>query len=457
MSTKVEILTARNAILASAAVLVLSVVGTCLSMLRPPDSGGIARDSYGVRDDGFRALTELLEEVGIEVSRSVSPPEPRQGSRGTLVMIDPNPQLVDVAPKYLHALQEWIKGGGRLVITPSRSRSAFSQSGRVPKDEADVEGIFEALDINSIVSLGDPSEAFIEEDFSDPNSPLNAASGTEDINDEKSQLSKSWDEWMKGRAPSRDVTATLEGSLASIEGIHRLAVPGESFQTLNGKDSQLRGAVRCPDKEGNLHLLVAVIKRGAGEIVVVSEPAMLSNRLIAKADNSVLSVNLIAPAGEPVTFDEFYHGLAVRGNPLFLLTRLGFAMVTLCLLLLIGLWTWRSAVFLGSPLADIEPSRRDIREYVSAMAEFFSRGRGSRTLIVHEVRDGVLREICNELRLPIDTLDTDKITTLLARRDRSRAERLRGIVREVDAHLAESGEYSRSEFLPHLQRLANCL
>jgi hypothetical protein len=131
--------------------------------------------------------------------------------------------------------------------------------------------------------------------------------------------------------------------------------------------------------------------------------------------------------------------------------------VTIGLLLLVGALAWRAAVFLGPPLGDTQTKRRDIGEYVLAMGEFFSRGEGSRRFIVHELRDGVLRQICRELRLPMDTLDVEKITAALARRDRSRAELLAATIRDVDADLALRGDYPRSSFLPVMQRLANCL
>ena len=67
--------------------------------------------------------------------------------------------------------------------------------------------------------------------------------------------------------------------------------------------------------------------RGKGEIVIVSDPRLLANALLAKADNSVLAVNLLAPHGETVVLDEFYHGLSVRGNALYLFTRPGYAAV----------------------------------------------------------------------------------------------------------------------------------
>jgi hypothetical protein len=272
-----------------------------------------------------------------------------------------------------------------------------------------------------------------------------------------------WDAWnARNRQPAdpRDNPVSLNGSLAPLgQQVRQLALPFEGARTLVAESDDLAGSLTCPGEDAGSEpqLLVAVLRQGAGEIVVVADPAIFTNRLIARADNSVLAVNLLSPERQDVVFDEFYHGLAVRGNPLYLLTRPGFAAVTIGLLLLVGALAWRAAVFLGPPLGDTQTKRRDIGEYVLAMGDFFSRGRDSRRFIVHELRDGVLRQVCRELRLPMDTLDVDAITSALARRDRSRAERLATTIREVDADLALRGDYPRSSFLPVMQRLANCL
>jgi hypothetical protein len=445
-----NLLSARNLILASAAVLVLSVLGMCISMLRPVDSDGLARDSYGTRDGGYRALVDILEELGIKASRSVSPPQPDPDDRHTLVMLDPNARLVAVGPKYAQALRKWVEAGGRIVVTPSISRGlAPWMSNNSSEDDAAVD-ILDALGLGEQVSAGVGSNADPEADSAKVNGPSGDIFSDED-----------WPLW-DGRpsAPPRETGVMLTGTLAPLkEHVREIAIPGDSIRTLIAKPKDLAGSLTYPsaEKNGDPHLLVAVFKRGAGEIVVIADPGVMSNQLIARSDNSVLAVNLLSPRGDDVVFDEFYHGLAVRGNPFYLLTRRGFAAATIGLLLVIGTLAWRLAVFLGPPLADSKAKRRDIGEYVSAMAAFFSGGRDSRRFIVQEVRDGVLRQICREVRLPMDTLDVETIMAALSRHDRNRAERLAAAIREADTGLSARGDYPQSGFLPIMQRLASCL
>jgi hypothetical protein len=105
----------------------------------------------------------------------------------------------------------------------------------------------------------------------------------------------------------------------------------------------------------------------------------------------------------------------------------------------------------------VEKSRRDIQEYVSAMGSFFARGSGHRRFLVHEVRDGVLRHICDELHLPPHTTNAEAIVTALTRRNPQRGSALESILRDVDTQLAVAGEYPKSVFLSSVQRLAGCL
>ena len=188
-----------------------------------------------------------------------------------------------------------------------------------------------------------------------------------------------------------------------------IAVPGDKLATLERRRGRARwrayrfamrtATITCSSRRSN-----AALARSSWSASRNCSPTSL----LAKADNSVLAARLLAPKGRASSFDEFYHGLAVRGNPLYLLTRPGFAAVTLGILLGVGVWTWRQAVFLGPPLVDPEPSRRDIGEYIDAMGDFFRRGPGHRRFLVREVRDGVLQQLCQELKLPPDKLDVTR-------------------------------------------------
>ena len=265
---------------------------------------------------------------------------------------------------------------------------------------------------------------------------------------------------LSGPAPALvEVSVDVQGDLESLAAdVNRLIIPAESIATLAiSEETPVVGRLLWTDNDRDSQTLLARFPRGRGEILVVSDPQLLANRLLAGADNSVLAVRLLSPAGGAVRFDEFYHGLGVRGSPLYLLTRLPYAIVAMGLLLLLAVWSWRKAVFLGPPLPDVEANRRDISEYITAMGRFFAVGGSGRARLVQQVRDGVLRQISDEVRLPPDTDDLERIAASLARRDIRRGEMLLEATRAVDNELQSRRHWSEVHTLDAMQRMTDCL
>jgi hypothetical protein len=448
-----DLLTARNAILVAAVILVFSLVWECIAMLRPNDSGGLGRDSYGTRADGLRGLYETLEELRIPVRRNLTPPRGDIEHQPTFALLGPNSMLVHHEPTYLKAILEWVDQGGRLVIAPSQG-NGFS-----PMDFGfSNHDIFELLEIDDFVELS-------EEPASDSAASAAATPGGRKARprrrreyDEDKDEDDLWNVWNNETVASREIKVKATGSLADLASdVTRIAAPGKEFATLLPGSKEPAGTLKYTDAYGDESLLAAVIPRGKGEIIVISDPRLFGNVHLAKADNSILAAQLLSPRGEGVDFDEYYHGLAVRGNSLYLLTRPGFAAATVGILAVIGIVAWRAAVFLGPPLPDVEHSRRDIQEYIHAMGAFFSRGPGHKRFILRETRDGVLRELCQQLHLPPYTADTEKIAAALERRFPTRAAELRKALAQVDDLLTRARSLPKSEFLSAVQRLAGCL
>jgi hypothetical protein len=436
-------LTARNAILLTVGILVITLIWACAKMLRPNDSGGMADDTFGTHGSGFRALYETLEELNVPITRRIAPPTPDSDAR-SIVLLGPDPRLVQFEPKYLLSLIAWVEQGGRLVVAPTHlvDRSHRDDFDDIPGEP----DILKLLALNDEVSL-------IEK-----HPPTDSYSRQHSRFDRSDDYVRGFREaWSYTPPPSNIVDVELSGSFPQLTpNVFKLALPGEQFGVLTPGKNKLAGTLRTKSNDDEL-LLAALIKRGKGEIIVLSDPALLSNRLLANADNSVLAADLLAPRGGLVSFDEYYHGLAVRGNPLYLLTRPGFAAVAAAILLVIAMLAWRAAVFLGPPLADVHRSRRDIQEYIRAMAAFFTRGPGHRRFLAREVRDGVLHEICEQLNLPPHTANVEVIASALARRSPQKADVLRRTVADIDRELADSTEFPNSTYIPSIQKLAACL
>ncbi|MEZ6051056.1 MAG: DUF4350 domain-containing protein [Planctomycetaceae bacterium] len=456
-------LSVRNVILAASLLLIVSLLASVLTMLQTPDSGGLGNDTFGTRGQGYRGLFEILAELGTETSRSLAPPDGSSLSDETFVLLGPNPQLAGFEPSYLHRLREWIDQGGRLVVAP-RDFDLMSGASLMNLDELPPT-VLESLGLTQVqlsYAGSTPHENRRPNFERDRSAEAVAREIFEDLT---------------GPPPALiEVSVEVDDELAPhIGNVTRLQIPEESLATLiigeeteseeqDGVSSADRedppvaaGRLFWTDEDNEQHTLVARFVHGKGEIIVVSDPQLFANRLIAGADNSILAVNLLSPDGRPVSFDEFYHGLGVRGSPLYLLTRMSYATVTLGLLFFLGVWTWREAVFLGPPLADTEASRRDISEYIDAMGRFFSVGSSGRGRLVEQVRDGVLRQISNEAGLPPDAGDVEHIASVIARRDIHRSEMLLESIRSVDTALQTRRHWSESQTLDAMQRMTDCL
>lgn len=437
----------RSIILLAVLIVLLSVTIGALSMLQPPDSGGMGGDTYGTRAHGFRALFEILSELDVPVRRRLRPPAAAMPTGSTLVFLAPHPNLVGVEPAYLQALHDWVRLGGRIVVAPPHV-GLDSHEDHLAGGE--LRGVLEVLDLpgvrTNVLNLGAADNT---------SGRAGTSRRSADLRDIPDAILGAW---TKQATPIETVEVEPTGSLAELQGtVDRLAVPGASLATIAFSSEEPSGTVRYTGEDDAEHHLVAQFRRGEGEIIVVGDPHLLTNRFIARAKNSVLAAHLLAPAGQTVVFDEFYHGLSVRGNPLYLLTRPGYATVVIAVLLLIAAWTWREAVFLGPPLPDVRTPRRDVREYVDAMSRFFHRGKKTRPFLLREVRDGVLNQLCQQVGLPPEVHDKDAIIAAIARREPDRAKRIEQALAEVDDHLAHSQHWSESKTYHAMQRITACL
>src|ERR1700683_5508407 len=105
-------LNARNVVVALIVVVVVSILGACLSFLQSPAGNGLGGDSYGVHGYGFRGLFEILEELHVPVERATLPPDRLLNRDVTLTLLRPNADLTSTEPAYLRSVAEWVRQGG---------------------------------------------------------------------------------------------------------------------------------------------------------------------------------------------------------------------------------------------------------------------------------------------------------------------------------------------------------
>jgi hypothetical protein len=111
-------LTARNVIVAIFTVAAVSLVAGLIQLAMPPDSGGRGGDSYGTRACGFRALYELMNELGAPAKRGLAPPSAFAAKGACLAFIDPDPDLISLDPDYLRQVAKRVRAGGFALVAP---------------------------------------------------------------------------------------------------------------------------------------------------------------------------------------------------------------------------------------------------------------------------------------------------------------------------------------------------
>lgn len=160
---------------------------------------------------------------------------------------------------------------------------------------------------------------------------------------------------------------------------------------------------------------------GAGRIVVLTDPYIISNGGLESNDNLRLATNIVGDDGGLIAFDEYHQGFGASGNALVnyfegtpLLALVGqFAFFVVMLV-------WTRGRRFARPLPLPNPDRRSKLEYVGAMAELQRRTRAY-DLAIENIYARVRRELARFAG--VDNLTTP--APLLAQRvaERSRVNR----------------------------------
>jgi hypothetical protein len=147
---------------------------------------------------------------------------------------------------------------------------------------------------------------------------------------------------------------------------------GSVYQRTNEKTSQAP-VVHLRHERGALLLDYPY---GAGRVIVLSDPYIVANNGIGRADNLLLALNVLAAGPGLIAFDEFHQGRATTHNALFQYFA-GTPVMAICAqLALIGVAiVWSQGRRFARPLPLPHVDRRSKLEFVASMAELQQRAK----------------------------------------------------------------------------------
>lgn len=361
-------------LIAVVVVLVLLNAASYVKVEATPDSEiSPDRSTYNAGPTGTRALYDFLHESGYDVTRW------RESTASLLSSSGPKPASVVVigATKIGFTKVEskeillWVDSGGRLVIIDrSPQRMLLPQSGawevralmtNFPWSDLDPTD-FEAMthEVKAIApsqptTFGRNIETILPSRFA---SALTFVRTTPVKKGKHSNSNSAGsDESSDDDEPDFDPEPDFEISTNPENGSGVLPAPVASF-------TNERGA------------LVAEYPHGKGRIVLVSDPFLVANNGINRADNLQLAINVIVGKGGVIAFDEFHQGRSTRHNALIQYYE-GTPVLAICaqLILIAVTIIWSRGIRFGRPLPLPHVDRRSSLEFVASMAELQQRAK----------------------------------------------------------------------------------
>jgi Domain of unknown function (DUF4350) len=477
-------LNTRNVVAAAVVLTAVSLLGGLLAFLRPP-GGGLGIDSYGTRGHGYRGLYEILAELKIPVERAEVPPSRVLKRDATLALIEPSPEIVSTEPVYLHAISKWVREGGTVVVAPSiRDPMVRDSSIKEVLSELGLEGVHvatvgPAADWRPVFRQGQSRTTVRTEtrraatnfkrlflgDQTFKASLVHATADGAYAKDFPNGLDLMIPDVERCQlvADDADLPAKDKATETSREkgpGAKASAVKQSSEKKTppqNTAVSRPSGRILATlEPDGDPEPIAAVFPLGMGRVVVLADARLAQNRLVGQADNPVLVAHLLADSGKPVMFDEFYHGLTIRSNPFWLLSRFPYGILAASVLAATLVMGWRAYRYLGPPLAPRPVSRRTLSEYVEAMARLLNRSKQPAHFLLTEIRQGLLWRLRHDLGLPPGNEEVDKIVWILERRDPPLAQKAREAIRAIDDSLARPNQ-SAKELAATLAKVSVCV
>jgi hypothetical protein len=173
-----------------------------------------------------------------------------------------------------------------------------------------------------------------------------------------------------------------------------------------------------------------MLRRGAGRVIVVADPSLLTRRGLNREDNVLFIYNVVllhARAGR-IYFDAYHHGLRSGGGFWGYLRYHDQEWLLGAILLIAAVAAWSLAVRLGPAMATPRPRRADGVDYATAIARIYRRA-GVRQLLARGVSRDFLATLCRRLHLPRRALPAEVLATWKREHPGASSQPLEGLLR----------------------------
>lgn len=167
---------------------------------------------------------------------------------------------------------------------------------------------------------------------------------------------------------------------------------------------------------------------GAGEIVFLSDPFIVSNGGISLVDNAQLAINLVATREGVIAFDEFHQGYGAGENRLlgyFAGTPL--TAILLQIAALVGFALFTQSRRFARALPENEPNRLSKLEYVSAMAQLQQRTRAY-DLAIENIYTDFRRRVSRLVGADNFTVSLKELAQMIAERTKLNAVKVENLM-----------------------------
>lgn len=333
------------------------------------------RSTYNGGATGTRALYDLLSESGYKVTRWREPAErlaSESGVRiGTFVVI--GTMLRPISQDDANSVLRWVERGGRLVIIDrAPNLHLLSRSGQ---------WIISSQWLNFPEAGIDPSNSEQMTAGAEAVLPQQPTLLTRDVRSVRPSRFASLIKFIRPTSPPVKIEEKARTKPADYLGEDESddeSTPNQAPPPRGESQATEEHVSPAPVVHASLPkgALLIDYAHGAGRIVVLSDPYIVSNGGIKLADNLQLALNTLSQGNGLIAFDEFHQGHAASGN-LLAAYFAGTPILAICrqLLLIVLAIVWTRGRRFGRPLPLPKVDRRSSLEFVASMAELQQRAR----------------------------------------------------------------------------------